>query len=44
MREIRPYSSEGGEAEAFPTPILQPGISMPGRMDKMNYPRPEWTV
>jgi hypothetical protein len=23
---------------------LQPGISMPGNMDRMNYPRPEWTV
>ena len=24
MRENRPYGSEGGEAKAFPTPIIEP--------------------
>jgi len=27
MRETRLYGSEGGEAKAFPTPIIQPLLS-----------------
>ena len=40
MRENRPYGSEGGEAQAFPTPIgglgavfLEPGFQVGGGLE-----------